>query len=440
MKLLRLLGILLVGSQLALHAQTAPTAPAQPQPQATPAPPANTSTRDFKYSLAPGQPWIDTGLTLHKGDVVQVSANAAQAANGTACSPDGSSAAAGDTAPVPGAHTGALVGKLQQLGDAFLIGASKEIKPASTGHLFLGVNGPATPACTGDMAVTVKLTTAQLLPSGAPAAGNAMQSGSTPGKASGSMRDKLNAAAQTWLQGQFGKSATADTGSAAAGATSTPVLGAISTPGASALLLSTTPLDPALTKDLQSLPRRVNDEFHNPGDMVNFVLIGSKAQAQAALAAANWHIADVKNNTAVANAVMQTINKQDYLAMPMSQLMLFGRVQDFGYEEAEPYSVVASRHHFRLWKAPFTYNGQEVWAGAGTHDIGFEKDQRNGKVTHKIDPAVDGERDNIAKTLQEAGKVKSLQYFLPSDPVQETHNATGGSFHSDGRMIVVFLQ
>ena len=36
----------------------------------------------------------------------------------------------------------------------------------------------------------------------------------------------------------------------------------------------------------------------------------------------------------------------------------------------------------------------DVWVGAGTHDIGFEKDQRNGKVTHKIDPAVDGERVN----------------------------------------------
>jgi len=53
--------------------------------------------------------------------------------------------------------------------------------------------------------------------------------------------------------------------------------------------------------------------------------------------------------------------------------------------------VVASRHHCRIWKAAFTWNGQPVWIGAGTHDIGFEKDQRSGKVTHKIDPAVDGE-------------------------------------------------
>jgi hypothetical protein len=126
--------------------------------------------------------------------------------------------------------------------------------------------------------------------------------------------------------------------------------------------------------------------------------------------------------------------------MPMSELYLFGRVQDFGYEQAEPYAVVASRHHFRIWKAPFQWNGQDVWVGAGTHDIGFEKDQRNGKVTHKIDPAVDGERDNIGATLQKTDKVKTLTYYLPPNPVQDARNATGGGYHSDGRILVVQLQ
>jgi hypothetical protein len=102
--------------------------------------------------------------------------------------------------------------------------------------------------------------------------------------------------------------------------------------------------------------------------------------------------------------------------------------------------MVASRHHFRIWKAPFTWNGQPVWVGAGTHDIGFEKDQRNGKVTHKIDPAVDGERENIGESLQKAEKVKSLTYYLPPKPVQMAKNATGGTYHSDGRLLVVFLK
>jgi hypothetical protein len=173
---------------------------------------------------------------------------------------------------------------------------------------------------------------------------------------------------------------------------------------------------------------------------VNFVIVGSKQDVQAALTAASWHVADTNNEGAVVNAILQTYDKKDYLAMPMSALFLFGRRQDFGYELAEPIAMVASRHHFRIWKAPFTWQGHEVWCGAGTHDIGFAKDKRNGSVTHKIDPAVDGERDNIGSTLQKASKAKTLTYYLPKDAVQDARNATGDGYHSDGKVLVIFLQ
>jgi hypothetical protein len=169
-------------------------------------------------------------------------------------------------------------------------------------------------------------------------------------------------------------------------------------------------------------------------------LIGSEDQVKAALDAANWHPADTSDTGAVLAALTATYEKKDYLAMPMSTLYLFGRPQDYGYEMAEPIAMVASRHHFRLWKTGFTWDGQTVWAGAGTHDIGFAKDKRNGNVTHKIDPAVDGERTNIGQSLDQSGKVKSMSYYLPPDPVQDAKNATGDGYHSDGRILVVFLK
>jgi hypothetical protein len=261
-------------------------------------------------------------------------------------------------------------------------------------------------------------------------------------------RKKLATAAQIWMAGQFGTETTAtgtnasNVSSAAGGNTATAANAAATTAGraTTSLKVSDTPLDAALRKDLDGLPRRVNDEFDNLGDMVNFVLIGSQQQVQGALEAANWHLADTDNKQAVVQAVLQTYGKKDYLAMPMSKLMLFGRYQDYGYEQAEPIAMVASRHHFRIWKAPFKWNGETVWVGAGTHDIGFEKDQRNGKVTHKIDPAVDGERENIGESLQKSEKVKGLSYYLPLNPIQDTKNATGGGYHSDGRLLLVFLK
>jgi hypothetical protein len=253
-----------------------------------------------------------------------------------------------------------------------------------------------------------------------------------------SIKDKLANAAQIWMSGQTGNSAIASNSTAVpTGSTATNATPAAALP---ALNVSDTPLDTDLRKAIDGLPRRINDQFNNLGDMVNFVIVGSQDQVQNALTAAIWNVADTDSKESAIKAVLQTYQKKDYLSMPMSRLYLFGRVQDFGYEMAEPYAVVASRHHFRIWKAPFTWNGQTVWVGAGTHDIGFEKDQRNGQVTHKIDPAVDGERDNIGASLQKAEKIKMMSYYLPPDPVQETKNATGGQYHSDGRLLVIVLK
>ena len=125
--------------------------------------------------------------------------------------------------------------------------------------------------------------------------------------------------------------------------------------------------------------------------------------------------------------------------MPMIQLYLFKRPQDYGWAHAEPIRVVASRHHLRIWKAPFDVDGQTLWIGAATHDIGFEKDQRNNKLTHKIDPDVDLERSYLRKTFVATGLVSNVTYFLPTDALKEAKTATGGSFHSDGRVLVLEL-
>jgi hypothetical protein len=253
-----------------------------------------------------------------------------------------------------------------------------------------------------------------------------------------SMKDKLAAAAQIWMSGQMGTKAPA-TGSGAT-ENANPSSGATPAANAPTVKVSEVPLEADLRKIINAQPRRVNDRFGNQGDMVNFVIVGSLEQVQAALDAASWHVADTDSKESALKAVMETYDKKDYLTMPMSRLYLFDRVQDFGYEQAEPYAVVASRHHFRLWKTTATWNGQPVWVGAGTHDIGFEKDQRNGKVTHKIDPAVDGERDNVGSSLQKTDKTKTVSYYLPPDPVQDARNATGGGYHSDGRLLVVVLK
>ena len=61
-------------------------------------------------------------------------------------------------------------------------------------------------------------------------------------------------------------------------------------------------------------------------------------------------------------------------------------------------------------------------------------------MTHKIDPAVDKEREHIAISLQKTGLLEKLSYYQPPNPVQQAKNATGGGYHSDGRILVLWIK
>jgi hypothetical protein len=191
---------------------------------------------------------------------------------------------------------------------------------------------------------------------------------------------------------------------------------------------------------LRQCPRRIGDEKGDPGDMVNFMIIGSREALMKTYEDGGWMLADKNKKQAIFHALTATLDKDAYLAMPMSQLYLFGRVQDFGYEHAEPVQMVKERHHLRIWQAPFQIEGHTVWVGAATHDIGFEKDERNNGLTHKIDPDIDKEREYLGETLDATGEVAVLGHVLPSDPLKEAHTATGGSFHSDGQILLIQLK
>jgi len=192
-------------------------------------------------------------------------------------------------------------------------------------------------------------------------------------------------------------------------------------------------------KLFEKIPRRIGDKDGNAGDMVNFLILGDEDQMKKVFTTAGWVKVDANVAETVLAGFIASMSKESYLTMPMSPLYLFGRPQDYGWAHAEPITVVASRNHLRVWKAPFTVNGQMLWVGAATHDIGFEKDQRNNGLTHKIDPDIDLEKDYVQKTLSSTGLVAVVTHFLPKQPMLEARTATGGSFHSNGQVLVMKL-
>jgi LssY C-terminus len=364
------------GSRL-LQAQAAAAHPPVEVIQATAPDSSVLKARKGSYSFTvESGDWTDTGVEVTPADQLNFTATGnLTLADGRQAPPDGLARGWKDLIrafPLNSANSGALIGRIGN-GDAavpFLIGASKEVDVAATGHLYLRLN------LSSDLS------------------------------GSGSITAKMKLSSQ-------------------------PAKKTISAPDLAKLL------SPQLFADV---PRRVGDLQGNPGDMVNFSLVGSQDQVTKAFAAAGWVQVDKTTQDAVVHGLISTLSHEAYTEMPMSTLYLFGRSQDLSFARAAPLQVAAIRHHLRVWKTTETVGGQPLWVGSATHDNGFEKDQRNGGITHHIDANVDQERDFLEQSFSGAGVLAGAAYVLPANPLTTARTATGGSFESDGRVVVMDLK
>lgn len=355
---------------------------------------AQSAGRGTKITVAGSQAWVDTKVDLVAGEKVRISATgtvqypAEQNRNGQTSGPqksgpDGLARGWKDLLriyPVADGNRGALIGRIgnDDAAQPFLVGASKDVTAVYSGRLFLGINQQNKEEPEGSYDVTLEI----------------LETPPTSGQA---------------------------TTAATKGIPETPIAG----------------INEAL---LKQIPRRVADKAGNPGDMVNFMILGAESDMQQVFSTAGWVQVDKTTEDALIHGLVSTLSKESYLEMPMSILYLFGRPQDYGYAHAVPLEVAKTRNHLRIWKAPFNVGTQTLWVGAATHDVGFERDERNNGITHKIDPDIDKEREYVGETLFDTGLVSKFQHIMPSDPLKDAKTATGGGFHSDGRIIVMALR
>ena len=73
-------------------------------------------------------------------------------------------------------------------------------------------------------------------------------------------------------------------------------------------------------------------------------------------------------------------------------------------------NTVSLRNHLRLWLAPFTVGGQQVWVGQISRDIGIKLTTQVWYLTtHRVSPAVDQDRFYLLQDLIMSGAVSALR-------------------------------
>jgi len=211
-----------------------------------------------------------------------------------------------------------------------------------------------------------------------------------------------------------------------------------------ARLFSTTgpaPLPPDLSASLAlflaEAPQRSVSKDNQPGDPVNLVFIGTAQEIEQAFRKAEWSEPQVKGGKSVADTVRAVMNNEGFGAAPISDLYLYGRIQDLAFEKM--LNTFNKRHHLRLWKSDVKApDGRPIWLGAATHDTGIEV--RPGVVSHATDPDLDDERSQVQADLIGGGSVQAAELVTRPNLLTSGFTATGGAWHTDGRLLTVDLK
>ncbi|WP_088255454.1 LssY C-terminal domain-containing protein [Fimbriiglobus ruber] len=168
------------------------------------------------------------------------------------------------------------------------------------------------------------------------------------------------------------------------------------------------------------------------GDPINLRLVGTKNELVAAFCAAGWSPADRTNVRSAVRIGASVVLNRPYPQAPVSDLYLFGRVQDVAVER-EVGGSARSRHHARFWEAGCTADGRSIWVGAGTFDARVGRSPATGKITHRIAPDVDTERDTVLADLGRAGRLSAAR-LAPRDGPFDGKNGEGDCYYTDGNV------
>lgn len=177
-------------------------------------------------------------------------------------------------------------------------------------------------------------------------------------------------------------------------------------------------------------------------DPVNLAARGSEEQLHKVMDAAGWSLADDITPRSAWKMVTTVLRRKSYPNAPVSPAFLFGRKQDFAYQQ-EVDNNPNQRHHVRFWRCPKGWllpGGHRVdWLAAGTYDRSIGLSLFTFQLTHRIDEDTDIERDYIIQTVQDSAEPVRVAILKDFSSGYHSRNGGGDSIRTDGDLPILEL-
>jgi len=197
-----------------------------------------------------------------------------------------------------------------------------------------------------------------------------------------------------------------------------------------------------LRAKLETLPccatNKAGERF---GDPLNLVVVGNGGDALFPFIERGWRLDEPLDIHSVLRTIRAFLFGSEYTTSPVSPLFVFGRPQDIALQKAR--TNISLRNHLRVWRAPFTIEGQSVWVGQISRDIGSKLTTQSWHLTtHRISPEVDQDRYYLLQDLvltQEVDRFGFVGGVGVSSPTNPRTNLGYDPYVTDGLRLVMFL-
>ncbi len=199
----------------------------------------------------------------------------------------------------------------------------------------------------------------------------------------------------------------------------------------------------ALEVDATILPRlALHSETLTGRQMepVGLIFVGTKAEIEAAFAAAGWSLADPVDLHTLLHVYSAGLRNRPYPTAPVTPAFLGRRPQDRAFEKAVVPGSVREPHHSRLWYPGFPLaDGSPIWLATASLDDRVEIKRTTLLPNHHIAPDIDTERDFIAAALRATGLTRPVTQIQVVPPELGT-NAAGDPFFTYGKADIIDLR
>jgi hypothetical protein len=187
-------------------------------------------------------------------------------------------------------------------------------------------------------------------------------------------------------------------------------------------------------------PQITQTSDHHPGDPLNVVLIGTAAELQEIMKASKWYPAAALGLESDLEIAADTILSRPDASAPVSSLYLFGRKEDFAFEQPVGDNP-RHRHHVRFWKIDKpSDDGRPQWIGSAVYDKRVGLSRTTGQITHVTAADVDTERNYLFDCLEKSDQLKKQSIVKGFHTTLDGFNGGGDPWRTDGDLYVGVIQ